>query len=97
MSSSAAVVVVDGGDTGCGELLMHLAATVRRTAPGTTLRLIASDPAAPAELPEWCRLTGHVYVGPTTVDGRTAYDLRLAGGPSRVDATLSSTSSPPGS
>lgn len=72
------MVVVDGGDTGCGELLMRLAANVRRAAPGTTLRLIASDPAAPAELPEWCRLTGHAYVGPTTVDGRRAYDLRLA-------------------
>ncbi len=70
-------VIVDGGDTGCGELLMRLAIQVRQSPPGTVIRLVANDPAAPIDLPAWCHLTGHKYLGATTHHGRTAYDLLL--------------------
>jgi len=30
--------------------------------PGEILRLIARDPGAPADVPAWCRLTGHALV-----------------------------------
>lgn len=73
--------VVDGGDLGCGELLLVLAARSRTLAPGSTVRLLATDPAAPIDLPAWCHLTGHSYLGRgLTADGRPYLDVRLSDG-----------------
>lgn len=41
---------------------------VREVFVAQTVRLIATDPAAPLDLPAWCHLTGHTYLG--TVDGQ---------------------------
>ena len=73
--------LVDGGDRGCGELLLVLAARSRHLAPGVTVRLLATDPAAPIDLPAWCHLTGHSYLGPGRgADGRAYYDVLLSDG-----------------
>lgn len=78
--------VVDGEDRACGELLLVLAARARGLAPGTDLRLIATDPAAVLDLPAWCHLTGHSYVGRGEQDdGRPHYDLRTARYPRQTD------------
>ena len=50
--------VWDAGDMGCGELVMHLR-TRLLAMPGKVLKLIARDPGAPADLPAYCRMTGH--------------------------------------
>ena len=52
----------DAGEMGCGELVLELRARVERLRPGAVLKLIARDPGAPADLPAWCRLTGHRLV-----------------------------------
>jgi len=73
-------LVVDGGDRGCGDLLLTLVRRVRGLPPGSVVRLITADPAdpgAPADLPAWCRLTGHELLCAAEHDGRPAYDLRL--------------------
>ncbi len=81
-ASDRVVEVVDGGDRGCGELLLVLAARSRSLPPASTVRLLASDPAAPLDLPAWCHLTGHTYLGQGTEhDGRRYYDIRLAEAP----------------
>lgn len=49
----------DGGDTGCGELLLDLLLFMKRQTPGTVVRVRALDPGAPLEIPAWCRLTGN--------------------------------------
>lgn len=70
--------MVDGGDRACGELLLVLAARARTLGPGTRIRLIATDPAAPIDLPAWCHLTGNEFlVAATAADGRACYDVRL--------------------
>lgn len=70
-------VLVDGGDRACGELLLVLAARARELGPRTHLRLIATDPAAAIDLPAWCHLTGHTYVGRGAQDdGRSHYDVQ---------------------
>jgi tRNA 2-thiouridine synthesizing protein A len=51
--------VWDAGDLGCGELVLELSTRLARLRPGQVLKLIARDPGAPADLPAWCRLTGH--------------------------------------
>jgi tRNA 2-thiouridine synthesizing protein A len=48
----------DGGETGCGELLLDLMLYFRRS-PGQLIAVRALDPGAPHEIPAWCRLSGH--------------------------------------
>ena len=47
----------DGGETGCGELLLDLFVFTKRQPPGTVVQIRALDPGAPLEIPAWCRLT----------------------------------------
>jgi tRNA 2-thiouridine synthesizing protein A len=49
----------DAGDIGCGELVLALRGRMNALPPGAVLRVTATDPAAPEDLPAWCRLTGH--------------------------------------
>jgi tRNA 2-thiouridine synthesizing protein A len=57
-------VVIDGGDRVCVALVHELRARISGLPAGTVIHLIASDPAAPIDLPAWCHLTGHAYLGP---------------------------------
>lgn len=52
----------DAGDMGCGELVMALRMRLRQLSPETALEVRATDPAAPEDIPAWCRLTGHQLV-----------------------------------
>jgi tRNA 2-thiouridine synthesizing protein A len=52
----------NAGDLGCGELVLELRGRMLELAPDAVLRLIATDPGAPADIPAWCRMTGHELV-----------------------------------
>jgi len=52
----------DAGDMGCGDLVLELRGRVEALVPGRVLRLTARDPGAPADIPAWCRMTGHALV-----------------------------------
>jgi tRNA 2-thiouridine synthesizing protein A len=52
----------DAGDMGCGELVMALRLRMKNLPPGGVIRVTATDPAAPEDLPAWCRLCGHTLV-----------------------------------
>ncbi|MBQ0986059.1 sulfurtransferase TusA family protein [Streptomyces sp. F63] len=81
---SPAPLVIDGGDRLCAELILELSRRVGRTEPGTVVHLIATDPAAPLDLPAWCHLTGHTYLGPVPGTPRPAYALRVSPGARRT-------------
>ena len=49
----------DGGDTGCGELLLDLLLFMKKQPDGAIVEVRALDPGAPLEIPAWCRLTHH--------------------------------------
>lgn len=55
-------LLIDGGDMGCGELLMRVAREVRELPPDSLVRLRTLDGGAPVEIPIWCRLTGHQFL-----------------------------------
>ncbi len=46
---------------GCGELVILLRFKLKDM-PGKVLRLIARDPGAPADIPAYCRMTGHTLL-----------------------------------
>ena len=52
----------DAGDLGCGELVLELWRRMSELEHGQVLRLVALDPGAPADIPAWCRMTGHTLV-----------------------------------
>ena len=52
----------DAGDLGCGELVLELRMRMTALGAGKILRLVALDPGAPADIPAWCRMTGHALV-----------------------------------
>lgn len=56
------VAVWDAGDMSCGDLVLALRIRLAAMAPGDILKVIARDPAAPEDLPSWCRLTGHTLL-----------------------------------
>ncbi len=49
----------NAGDMGCGELVMALRGRMNTLPAGGVIRVTATDPAAPEDIPAWCRLTGH--------------------------------------
>ena len=52
----------DAGDLGCGDLVLQLRFKLETLAPGQVLRLVALDAGARADLPAWCRMTGHALL-----------------------------------
>lgn len=52
----------DAGDLACGELVLSLRIRLNKMAPRAVLVVIAHDPAAPEDLPAWCRMTGHTLL-----------------------------------
>jgi tRNA 2-thiouridine synthesizing protein A len=47
---------------GCGELVMQLRIRLNKLPAGGVFQVVARDPAAPEDLPAWCRLTGHTLL-----------------------------------
>ncbi|MCX5321052.1 sulfurtransferase TusA family protein [Streptomyces sp. NBC_00120] len=74
----AADITVDGTGLLCGTLLLRLRKQIDATAPDTVVHVLATDPAAPFDLPAWCHMTGHIYLGPVPGSDRPVYALRLA-------------------
>ncbi len=77
-------VVLDGGDRRCVLLLIELRRLIATLPAGAVVHLIAADPAAPLDLPAWCHLTGHEYLG--EIRDRT-YGVRVTGSPVETDAS----------
>jgi tRNA 2-thiouridine synthesizing protein A len=59
---ASAPVEWNAGELGCGELVMELRNRLAAMKPGELFRLVALDPGAPADIPAWCRMTGHTLV-----------------------------------
>jgi tRNA 2-thiouridine synthesizing protein A len=77
-------VVIDGGDRACVRLLLELRDRISDLPAGTLIHLTASDPAAPVDLPAWCHLTGHAYLGAVPAATPT-YALRTISAPVTTD------------
>ncbi|MEU7281787.1 sulfurtransferase TusA family protein [Streptomyces sp. NPDC045431] len=82
------VLTVDGTGLLCVTLLLRLRKHIQGAEPGTVVHVIATDPAAPLDLPAWCHMTGHTYVGPVPGTDQPVYALELSADarPTRVDA-----------
>lgn len=86
MAQTPAFRVFDGGDQLCVTLLLELRRFITGLPAATVVHVIATDPAAPLDLPAWCHLTGHHYLGPIPAQWPT-YALQLAAAPQPTAAT----------
>ena len=64
--------VYDFGDLGCGDLVLQLRRILRELPAGAVVRVLATDPGAPQDIPAWVRMTGHTLLGAA----HPVYDLR---------------------
>jgi TusA-related sulfurtransferase len=69
-------LTVDARGTRCPAPIIELARRIGDVAPGEVVLVIADDPAARHDVPAWCAMRGHDYVGETAVDGAPAYLVR---------------------
>jgi tRNA 2-thiouridine synthesizing protein A len=60
----------------CPMPVIALAKAVSEVDVGSVVRVIADDPAAAADIPAWCRLRGHEFVGTVEIASATGYDVR---------------------
>lgn len=101
--STSADITVDGHRTALRHPPAEAAGPHRRSgAAGSVVHVIATDPAAPLDLPAWCPVTGHTYLGPVPdCLPRTSYGreqgLRRALGssPCSLRHTVATTASAP--
>jgi tRNA 2-thiouridine synthesizing protein A len=75
----------------CPAPIIELARHIALVAPGGLLAVVATDPAARADVPAWCRMTGHEYVGEEVADdGAPRYVVRRSEGAGGRRGQLSS-------
>ncbi|WP_327352773.1 sulfurtransferase TusA family protein [Streptomyces sp. NBC_01304] len=83
------VRLVEGAGLRCVQVLLKLRREMVDAPPGSVFHVITDDPAAPLDLPAWCHMTGHTYLGPVSdgqVDGVTpVHALRLEGAAQSTD------------
>jgi TusA-related sulfurtransferase len=65
---SSAGLIVDSRGLLCPAPIIELARVVRGRPDGTVVTLLADDPAAAIDVPAWCRLRGHDYLGSEPID-----------------------------
>lgn len=71
------MLLIDGGDLACGELLMLVYQRVQASQAGTVIGIATRDPAAAIDIPAWCHLTGHRYLGRSDSDGHGPFLVEL--------------------
>jgi tRNA 2-thiouridine synthesizing protein A len=74
---AAAPLVVDARGLRCPLPVIRLAQTARDSAPGAVIEVWATDPAARADIPAWCRMRGQEFLGEVPTEGtHAAYRVR---------------------
>lgn len=79
-------ITVDGSGLLCIRLLLLLRERITDACAGTLVHIIATDPAAPLDLPAWCHLTGHHYLGPIRDSPMPTFGMRLIAQPASTSA-----------
>ena len=74
--SDDTALTLDTRGTLCPQPIIELARHVDDVSPGDVIAVLSDDPAAANDIPAWCRMRGHDYVGERPADGGTAYLVR---------------------
>jgi tRNA 2-thiouridine synthesizing protein A len=69
-------VLVDSRGKSCPQPIVDIARVAKDLVPGARLVLLSDDPATATDLPAWCFLKGHHYLG-DAVDYELGYLVEL--------------------
>jgi len=69
---------IDATGLKCPEPVMMLHAAMRRTAPGSAIVLLATDPSTERDVANFCRFLGHDLVSTEHTEDRFSYTIRKA-------------------
>lgn len=72
--------MLDARGERCPLPVIRLGALLRDLPTGSTVRLLATDPAARSDVPAFCRMRGHLLVGMREEGEHTAYLVRAVSG-----------------
>ena len=67
---------IDCRGRSCPVPVIELAKAILAVEPGEVVEVLSDDPAARVDIPAWCRMRGHEYVGEEPRDVGTAYLVR---------------------
>lgn len=79
LAALAPDAVFDGGDLDCGSgLVLLIRETMLKVPAGGVMEMKSSEPTVGDDLPPWCRMAGHEYLGrlPGDTAGQTRYFVR---------------------
>lgn len=73
--------VYHAGHLGCGDgALLTIAQRLKVLPPGAVLEIRSTDPGVAADLPAWCRMVGHSYLGGGSAEHLGRYFVRRKDG-----------------
>lgn len=75
------VHLLDAGTLGCIRLLLLLRAHAARFPEKAVIHVVTTDPVAPIDLPAWCRLAAHTYLGAVPGTERPTYAIQVTARP----------------
>lgn len=82
-------IMFDGGDLDCGSGLILLIRDAMGKVPvAGILEMRSREPTVSDDLPPWCRMSGHEYLGKQAGEGYTRYFVRKGSGVPEEDASL---------
>lgn len=63
----------------CPVPVIELAKAVAAAEPGAVVEVVSDDPASRHDVPAWCRMRGHAYLGESPRARGTGYRVRRQG------------------
>ena len=79
MNADEEPIVVDSLGTACPIPVIDLAKAVERAPSGSLLELLSDDEGAKVDIPVWCRMKRHEYLGREDRERGWAFLVRKAG------------------
>lgn len=76
--SEEPALVIDAVGRRCPLPVIDLAKRISEVPIGAVVEIVADDPAAAADIPAWCRMRQHEYVGDRARGDATGYQVRRA-------------------
>ena len=74
-------VILDGGDLDCGSgLVLLIRQHMLQVPDGGILEMRSREPTVAADLPPWCRMVGHLYLGAVNTPQSVRYFVRRGAG-----------------
>lgn len=83
-------MIFDGGDLDCGSgLILLIRENMLKTPVDGILEMRSREPSVADDLPPWCRMAGHAYLGRAVAEGFSRYFIRRGRGVKEDEASLS--------